>query len=267
MGYALDDAARILECDRSKISRIETGQRGIRPRELRELLTEYGVPDGEQVVLAQLASRAGQHGWWDPYREILPEPFTDYLAMESAAAEILVYRSDLVPDLLQTAAYARAATAAQAGDLTAGHLDILVMAQAVRRQTILDRCRVEVILGEAALRQLVGGEEALAAQLSDLAKLVDSSPDLTLRVLPFSAGAHPAAGSGSHTILRFSGAPGLGVVYLDTLGGGICLTDPADIARYTTAFGLLRGCALSSEDTLQMLRETAAELNKPPWED
>ena len=29
-GYTLEDAARVLECDRSKISRIETGQRGIR---------------------------------------------------------------------------------------------------------------------------------------------------------------------------------------------------------------------------------------------
>ena len=39
-GFILEDAARVLECDRSKISRIETGQRGIRPKELRELLTE-----------------------------------------------------------------------------------------------------------------------------------------------------------------------------------------------------------------------------------
>ena len=43
LGYGLDEAARILECDRSKISRIETGQRGIRAKELRELLAEYGV--------------------------------------------------------------------------------------------------------------------------------------------------------------------------------------------------------------------------------
>ena len=35
VGYALEDAARVLECDRSKISRIETGHRGIRSRELR----------------------------------------------------------------------------------------------------------------------------------------------------------------------------------------------------------------------------------------
>ena len=32
IGYSLDDAAKVLECDRSKISRIETGHRGIRCR-------------------------------------------------------------------------------------------------------------------------------------------------------------------------------------------------------------------------------------------
>jgi transcriptional regulator with XRE-family HTH domain len=43
-GYTLDDAARVLDCDRSKISRIETGQRGIRTLDLRELLAEYHTP-------------------------------------------------------------------------------------------------------------------------------------------------------------------------------------------------------------------------------
>lgn len=48
LGYTLDDAAQILECDRSKISRIETGQRGIRGKELRELLAEYGIGEEQQ---------------------------------------------------------------------------------------------------------------------------------------------------------------------------------------------------------------------------
>ena len=54
LGYLLEDAARVLECDRSKISRIETGQRGIRPKELRELLTEYGVSEKSTVVAPRL---------------------------------------------------------------------------------------------------------------------------------------------------------------------------------------------------------------------
>src|SRR5580704_19455098 len=89
VGYALEDAARVLECDRSKISRIETGQRGIRPKELRELLTEYGVPDREQAALVAIASRGGRRGWWHPYTDVLPGPYLDYVIMESAASEIM----------------------------------------------------------------------------------------------------------------------------------------------------------------------------------
>src|SRR5450631_4358609 len=72
LGYRLDDAARILECDRSKISRIESGQRGIRARDLRDLLTEYGVGEPEQQTLAAIAQSPGARGWWQPYADVLP---------------------------------------------------------------------------------------------------------------------------------------------------------------------------------------------------
>ena len=111
VGYALEDAARVLECDRSKISRIETGQRGIRPKELRELLTEYGVPASEQLALVSIASRGGQHSWWRPYADTMSDAYLDYVIMESAASEIMTYEAQLIPDLLQTDEYARAATA------------------------------------------------------------------------------------------------------------------------------------------------------------
>jgi transcriptional regulator with XRE-family HTH domain len=38
LALPLEDAADVLECDRSKLSRIESGHRGIRIKELRELL-------------------------------------------------------------------------------------------------------------------------------------------------------------------------------------------------------------------------------------
>jgi transcriptional regulator with XRE-family HTH domain len=54
VGYRLEDAAMVLECDKSKISRLETGVRGIRARDLRELLTAYGVPASRQQELVRL---------------------------------------------------------------------------------------------------------------------------------------------------------------------------------------------------------------------
>src|ERR1700722_5255895 len=56
MGYTLEEAAGVLECGRSKVSRIESGQRGIRGKELRELLAEYGVAGNEQGILELLAN-------------------------------------------------------------------------------------------------------------------------------------------------------------------------------------------------------------------
>jgi hypothetical protein len=113
---------------------------------------------------------------------------------------------------------------------------------------------MSVILGEGALHQVVGGAGVLAGQISHLLQLSEELPDLTIQVLPFAAGAHAAAGSGSLAILRFPGAPGLGVVYLEALSGGVYLESPADVARYIRAFALLRAAALSETESLSLLR-------------
>ena len=105
--------------------------------------------------------------------------------------------------------------------------------------------RAGVVLGEGALHQAVGGPDVLAGQIRHLVRLADEFPDLTVQVLPFSAGAHGGAGSGSLAILRFPDAPSLGVVYLEALSGGVYLESQADVARYIRAFALLRAAALA----------------------
>jgi transcriptional regulator with XRE-family HTH domain len=267
VGYALEDAARVLECDRSKISRIETGQRGIRPKELRELLAEYGVSESEQAALVAIASRGGQRGWWHPYAGSFSEAYLDYVIMESVASEIMAYEAQLVPDLLQTEDYARAIAAAEPGYTAGGQQEDAIAAMDARRQGVLtgkpsgssgasgsSGRRLWVILGEGALHQVVGGPGVLAGQIRHLVQLSEDLPDLTLQILPFSAGAHAAAGSASLAILRFSDAPSLGVVYVEALSGGVYLESQADVARYIRAFALLRASALSAADSLRLLR-------------
>jgi len=114
LGYNLEDAAHVLDCDRSKMSRIETGERGIGEEELQELLREYGVPAAEQEALLAVAHRGRETGWWQDYRHVLPPEAQDFVAMEMAATEILVYEALQVPDLLQTVDYMRAVLAADA---------------------------------------------------------------------------------------------------------------------------------------------------------
>src|ERR1700744_5025775 len=64
VGYDLADAARVLGCDRSKVSRIESGERGLRAEELATLLTEYGVDARAEQALMALSAPSLTKGWW-----------------------------------------------------------------------------------------------------------------------------------------------------------------------------------------------------------
>jgi hypothetical protein len=158
-GYALEGAAGVPECDRSKISRIEIGQRGIRAKELRELLNEYGIGKGEQATLTAIADpRRARHGWRKDYADIVPDGYHDLMHIETQASEIWVYDPQQVPDLLQTRDYARAVAASDPGTPEPGTLDRLAEMTITRQQAILNerRTAVTVVLGEGALRQEIG---------------------------------------------------------------------------------------------------------------
>lgn len=197
LGYRLDDAARVLECDRSKISRIESGQRGIRTKDLRDLLTEYGVGEQEQRTLTAIAQSPRARGWWQPYADVLHGGWLEYLITETAASQIQAYQPQLVPDLLQTPEYARAVIGVDPA-VPAGTHDLVLEAMLTRQQVILGERQTElaVIIGEAALHQVVGGTEVMRAQLTRLAEMSGTYSQITIQVWPFAAGAPPPAATG-----------------------------------------------------------------------
>lgn len=257
LGYNLDDAARILECDRSKISRIETGKRGIHPKELRELLTEYGVDAATQVTLVTLTRSRGTDGWWRDYHQILGDGYLDFVIAERAATCVSVYAPLLVPDLLRTEAYAKSVAAADP-TIPEDSEHPAVEAALVRQATILRERRTDctVVLGEAALSQQVGDTDVHRNQLAYLADLSTNCPWVTIRILPFTADAN-AAGSGGFSVLRFKAAPALGLVHISGPAGGICLDDAAVISSYATVFTQLSCFALSPEQSAEKLRRLA----------
>jgi transcriptional regulator with XRE-family HTH domain len=261
VGYGLDDAARILECDRSKISRIETGQRGIRPKELRELLAEYGVEEKERLALAAIARHNDRRGWWQSYEHVLSDAYQDYIIMESAASEIWTYETQLVPGLLQTSDYARAIATASLIKETREQQEEFVQVR-LARQEVLTRADEPVelwaVLSEGALRQMVGGPAVMRDQLKRLVEIGEELPNVTVQVLPFSVGAH-AATSGPFSILRFPETADLGVVYLEGQTGGVYLESEDDVARYTLVMQHLRASALPTVATARLISEVARD--------
>lgn len=256
LGYTLEDAARVLECDRSKISRIETGQRGIRDKELRELLTEYGVGEPEQATVAAIAGSRSAHAWCATYRDVLHGTWQEYLLLEAGASQISTYEAQRIPTLLQTPGYARALAEAELGLTSDDALDRAVEATLARQKAIFGERRpdIRVIIGEAALNQEVGGPTVMDGQLGLLAGVSGDSGMISVQILPFSSGAHAAAGVGSLTILQFPEAPGLGVAHLGGANGGVCLEGQADLATYARVFEQLAVSALGPAQSALMLR-------------
>jgi transcriptional regulator with XRE-family HTH domain len=250
LGYHLDDAARILGCDSSKISRIETGARGIRLAELRLLLAEYGAGQRAQDALTAVAA---PYGWWREFKGTLPEPFLDYLVLEASASRILTYEAHQVPALLQTPAYAQA-LAQSASAVPEEARNAAGALVAARRKAVLDSSQTEVhaVIGEAALRPGTGDHDVMNDQLR---RLDAEASRIPVQILPLNATPHPAPWAGSLTVLEFTGIPGLpGVARLGGPNGGIFLDDEPGLAACARVFTDLTALALNPDESRQQIR-------------
>ena len=104
-GMSVKQVTEHLLCSASKVSRIETGQRGATLRDVRDLCELYGVTDeAERDRLMRLAKEGKEQGWWQSY----DLPYSTYVGLEAEALSIFDYQSSVIPGLLQTADYARA---------------------------------------------------------------------------------------------------------------------------------------------------------------
>ena len=259
LGYTLSDAAQVLECHASKVSRIETGERGIRAKELRELLAEYGIAGDQLAILALLSDPRGAFGWHREYDDVLHGAWKDYLLLETAATRVWAYEAQRVPALLQTPAYARALADADPGLKDEAARDRAVDAVLARQHAILSEHRLDVhlVIGQAALHQQAGDAAVMGAQLRRLAEAASDSGTVTVQVLPFEVGPHAAAAEGSLGILQFTGTAGLGLVHLGGIAGGACLEGRGDLVAYATAFDRLRTHAHTPAQSALLLRGLA----------
>lgn len=125
-----------------------------------------------------------------------------------------------------------------------------------RQQVILEERRPEIrlILGQAALHQQVGSSKVMNEQLAHVAKTAEAGGRVSVQVLTFGSGAHAATGDGSLAILQIAQTPGLGIVHLGGIGGGVCLEDQGALASYAEVFDQLRAFAETPAQSAVLLR-------------
>ena len=254
-----EEVAAALDVSASKISRIETGRVLVSPRDVRDLLRIYGVPDDQRDGLIQLARDARQKGWWHAYADGLRPQFATYLGLESAASELRVYRIGRMPGLLQTEDYAKAM-------LSAGRIGIqhpwaaddstrLLMER--QRQAAASPPRMWVVLDESTIRRSVGGREVMRMQLEHLIEQ-NSRPELFIQLMPYDGGIQ--AMDASFTIMAFPDQADADVVCIGYPTGLLWIEDLAEVDQYNSLFRHMQAAALSPRDSAALMLSALKEL-------
>lgn len=258
-GLTVETVAERMLCSPSKVSRLETGQRGATARDIRDLCDIYGVAEpAERTRMAKLAAEGKQQGWWQAYEL---DNFATYVGLEEAATTIKQYQSTAMPGLLQTPAYARATAEVLIPQVSQTRVDEFVEVK-LRRQGVLTKeppLQFSVVVDEAVLHRAVGGAAGMKAQLDHLIEL-NKIPGVTIQVIPYSAGAHPAMDS-TFTILEF-GESVPSVVYVEGLVGWIYVERSQDIARYERVFDHLSNIALNPKESIELVAKVSANYRR-----
>ncbi len=257
----LEEVAEKLGLAASTLSRIETGKAPTRTAYLSAMLDLYGVDEpGGRQALVDMAREGHRKGWWAAWEDVLPTGFSVYVGLEAEAASLRAYESLVVHGLLQTEAYARVLMTTVRRKQTQDQIERLVDLRMQRQEVVLraDPIDLWLILDEAVIRRTMGAPELMRGQLNHLA---DASqwPNVTLQVLPFSSGPHPAL-NGPFTIIEFPERFDPDVVYTESVGGQAYLERERDVRARSEAFDLLRAAALSPADSTDLITKLAREI-------
>lgn len=261
-GLTQEQVATELEWSLSKVIRVEAGSAGISARDLEALLRLYRIEDSDRVSeLAALARAARERSWWDIYRNVASAGLLQLIGYEAAACITRAFEPLVVPGLLQTEEYARAIIRHFIDGLSAEAEDSLVDLR-MRRQELLDRTDPPLlffVLDESVIRRPVGGNAVMRRQLSSMTEMAQR-PNVTIEVVPFSAGAHSGL-KGPFVTLEFPETADDDVLYLENARGDLISREvPAEILSYREAFESLRNLSLGPEGSLRYLSQVIDQM-------
>jgi DNA-binding XRE family transcriptional regulator len=264
-GISLMAAAEELEFSRARMYRIENGEVPVRKHDVIAMCGIYQAAPRLTEVLIGLAQESKAKGWWHAYGDVVPAWFELYVGMEQVAGRLRIFAPSVIPGLLQSRDYAECVLGRWIGadEVAVGN----AVAVRLERQSLLTRSRPEaprldVILDEGALRRGIPDAAAMRRQLTLLLN-ASSQPNVTVRIIPFSAGPHKASGSGQFTILEFpavgAASPEPTTVYCESLTGALYLDKLTEVEAYESIWVEIEAAALSPEESDELVARIIKE--------
>lgn len=248
--------ARELGWEQPRLSKLERGTQLPSESDLQAWVTATGATAEQEAELREMvtAARLGYRVWGDAWRTPggIAASQDEIARLDAQATRIAEYQPAMIPGLVQTPAYAREMLSVAGGPkLIGADPDVIeqrVAAQQRRQQVLyMPGKRIQLVMGEAALRTWFGEPGTLAGQLDRLAAVAGLA-GVEVGVLPFDAPSPvlPLAGFALNDSE---------VVWVETLTGEQRLDEPDEVAAYVAAFDAALGAALVGDDAVALIRK------------
>ncbi|WP_188316846.1 helix-turn-helix domain-containing protein [Solihabitans fulvus] len=187
---------------RSRVVALEDGTATATQEDLTRLLDCYGVTGDERETVFALGAQARTRQRKRIHTDLLPGSFQRFADLEANACTVSSFEQSIVPGVLQSPDYVRAAlgewddvwpasSAAESEERMSFRL-----ARQARTLGVEGPKGLHIVVAEDALRAVVGSPDVMREQLLHILRLVQERPGLVVQVLPRTATVNPARGGG-----------------------------------------------------------------------
>lgn len=262
-----------IDLSNQQVANIESGRTGVKPEYVERILDALGVQDSDEISRTELLERASQtrQRTGKVRRPAGSQAFVAPVLrrlndFEEDATERWDYNLNLIPPMLQTPEYARAVNRwfhrlePRQSDR---HVRLRLDRQRLLRTQARDARPLALweIIGEAALRTMVGGPEVMLGQLEHIRDTVSEHGHVTIQILPFAVGNGPL-GNGYVIVLRHPLTP-MDTVYLEGADGPGRIEDrEEEIERTLWSFEQTRALAEPEHRSLTLLDQHIENLRE-----
>lgn len=189
----------------------------------------------------------------------VPSWYPEVEQLERMMTELREYQSQVVPGLIQTEDYARAANRDTSPGVSAAELAEMVKAR-MRRQVILESNPplIYMVLEATAVTRVIGSRRILSTQLARVLMLMEKRV-VRLQVVPPNPGSHPGA-SGSFRVYSFADKPM--VASAEHQQGELLMDDSRKVQACLAVFSAVQAEALSPGQSAEFIRKVKEELDE-----
>ncbi|GAA4235303.1 Scr1 family TA system antitoxin-like transcriptional regulator [Actinomadura meridiana] len=234
---SLTQWGKIIGAARSTVSNMEAGRHRIQEDHAKIIDSHFGTGRLFELLLF-FARRSHDPNW-----------LIQYYKYAELASLIKIFHGGMIPPPFQTDEY----TWAWVQESETDDFEVLQATRVKRKRAILDRedpPYLMALIHESVLATVIGGHAVMKDQLKYLLKLT-MVPNISVRVVPFSAGSHRGV-DGCFQVISLDGRD---IAYAGAQNGGRLIEEPAESREFCFKFDRIGAKALSEDGSCALIEQ------------